>query len=401
MNVKAKPQNRPRLWIVTPELHRRGGTERCLAEQVERWKGAFDIRLYAMEVEGVDLEGVDVQHVRRLPGPHLTRWLYWYRRNQRQRRRDVRRLGAPDAVYTPGGNCPDADAYTVHIVFTKHWEYVRDATMHDLRRPRTFLRSLHRILYWKIVHRLEPKIYGSTAALAALSHRDATYLEEHFGHPAGSVEVIPHGVDAVGFHPDRIARHRAKARAQAGLADDRFVVLLFGNDFHKKGIDTALRAMPHLPAHIVLAVRVDFDPANMLALVKELGIADRVVILPRPEDVIDCFAVADVLIAPSREDAFSMPPMEAMACGIPTIVSAELGFTELVSPGVDAVVLADPNDAEALAAHIRDVAGSHTLRTQLVTAGLALARSLSWDENARRTADMIRAAIATRADARR
>ena len=44
---------RPSIWLVTPELHRRGGTERAVAEQVGRWRSRFDLRVYAMSVEDI------------------------------------------------------------------------------------------------------------------------------------------------------------------------------------------------------------------------------------------------------------------------------------------------------------------------------------------------------------
>ena len=47
---------RPDIWLVTPAIHRHGGTERCVAEEAERWARRFDLRIYSMEVgEDVDV----------------------------------------------------------------------------------------------------------------------------------------------------------------------------------------------------------------------------------------------------------------------------------------------------------------------------------------------------------
>ena len=91
---------RLKVWVVTPELHRRGGTERCLAEQVERWKKRFDLRLYTMRAYGVDLEGVAVRCIPWLPGPHLFRYVWWFVANTLLRAWDARRLGRPNVVYS-------------------------------------------------------------------------------------------------------------------------------------------------------------------------------------------------------------------------------------------------------------------------------------------------------------
>src|SRR5437588_10589848 len=137
---------RLKVWVVPPELHRRGGTERCLAAQMERWKERFDLRLYTMRAYGVDLEGVAVRRILWLPGPHLFRYLWWFAANTLVRAWDARRLGAPDVVYSPGINCLDAEVMSVHIVFAKYWDSLRATVFEAWWHPR----HLHRILSWTL-----------------------------------------------------------------------------------------------------------------------------------------------------------------------------------------------------------------------------------------------------------
>src|SRR5262245_37662483 len=118
---------RPEIWLITPSIHRQGGTERCLAEQAERWADRFDLRTYSMEVgDDVDLSEVSLRKVPRLPGPQLSRFVWWLVANRTARAFDARRIGRPDAVVSPGINALDADAIGVHMVFAKYWERVRD-----------------------------------------------------------------------------------------------------------------------------------------------------------------------------------------------------------------------------------------------------------------------------------
>ena len=72
------------------------------------------------------------------------------------------------------------------------------------------------------------------------------------------------------------------------------------------------------------------------------GVSDRVSLLPYTDDLRTYYAAADVLVAPSRADSFHLPALEAMACGIPVVVSARAGVAELVTPDRDAIVLQDP-----------------------------------------------------------
>jgi phosphatidyl-myo-inositol dimannoside synthase len=381
--------HRFRVWVVSPEVHRQGGTERCLAEQLERWKD-FDLRLYTMRAEGVDLEGVQVRLIPWLPGPHLPRWLWWYLANTLRRRRDARREGPPDVLYSPGVNCPDADVISVHIVFSKYWERVRREILRDLARPRRVARSLHRILYLALVRRLEARIYRGPAALSAVSREDSRELEERYGRPATTVPVIPHGVDAARFSPTM----REKARPAAGRAlglRGQTVALLVGNDAYMKGADVAVRALADLPEHVLLALAGTLDEAAVRAWAREAGVDGRVLLWPHRPDVETYYAAADLLISPSREDAFSLPPLEAMASGLPVIVSARAGVAELVEDEREALVLADPEDPAVLAAAVRRVLEEPGLATRLSQGGRRRAEVLSWDKSAASQGDIVEA----------
>ncbi|MDR7505924.1 MAG: glycosyltransferase family 4 protein [Armatimonadota bacterium] len=382
------PRRRLRVWVVTPELHRHGGTERCLAELVERWRDRFDLRLYTMRADGVDLTGIPVRRIPWLPGPHLVRYIWWYVANTILRRWDALRLGAPDVVHSPGVNCPDADSMSVHIVFAKYWERTGPATWRSLLRRRTAARAAHRILYWALVRRLERVAYSGAATIWAISREDARELENRFNRPPGTVVAIPHGVDARIFSPDARVQRRAAARARMGLGAER-VLLLVGNDAVKKGVDTAVRALASLPPDVVLAVagRVDADLVKRWS--REAGVADRVRLWPHNPEVLDYYAAADVFIAPSREDAFHLPAMEALACGLPDVVSAKTGAAELMEDGRHALVLRDPEDSSALAVLVRCILDDSSLAERLGREGRALAERLSWDANAERAAALL------------
>lgn len=381
---------RPSVWIVTPDLHRQGGTERCLAEQIDRLKERFDITVFAMRIEDIDRAGF---HVRMIPDPRipqLFRWVWWVFANRVVRWRLSRREGRPDAVYSPGINCLDADAITVHIVFLKHWEFVRSQTVADLRSPRTALRAFHRIVYWKLLHAFERRVYGGRASLACLSKWDAAYLEQRFPlRESGGIQVIPHGVDHEHFSPEGVASQRSAARQALGIKPSQRLVMLFGNDLYKKGIDVAVRAIPLLPDDVILGLRGGFDAAPLNDLIDPSLLRERVRIIPAADDALERYAAADLIIQPSREDSFALPPLEAMACGIPVVVSAKAGVAELVTDGVDGLVLVDPEDVDDLADKISAILTNGELKERLIAGGLVLAHALSWEENARRTGDMI------------
>lgn len=389
-----EPKRRLCVAVVTPELHRCGGTERCLAEQVERWRERFDLRLYTMRVEGLTLAGVRVRRIPWIPGPHLLRYVWWFIANHLVRWWDGLWLGPPDVVHSPGVNCLDAEAMSVHIVFAKYWERVRGGVLREMRSPRLALRAVHRVVYWGLIRLLERRVYRGPATIWAISGEDAGELERRFGRPPGSVPVIPHGVDARCFSPEAMVARRSTARMRLGV-DGRRVILLVGNDALKKGMDTAIAALKDLPDDVVLAVAGCVDADLVRRWVAAAGVADRVLLWPYTSEVVDYYAAADLFVAPSREDAFHQPVMEALACGLPSVVSSRAGAAALLEDGRHAVILRDPEDASELSRQLLRLLGDPDLAARLGREGRALAEQCSWDLNADRAAALIEREVTT------
>jgi glycosyltransferase involved in cell wall biosynthesis len=81
-----------------------------------------------------------------------------------------------------------------------------------------------------------------------------------------------------------------------------------------------------------------------------------------------------------------MPPAEAMACGLPVIVSAAAGVSEIITDGEDGLILNDPKDAMALAAMIRRLYEDEAFRTRLGERAAATTVKYTWEHNGRELA---------------
>jgi glycosyltransferase involved in cell wall biosynthesis len=82
---------------------------------------------------------------------------------------------------------------------------------------------------------------------------------------------------------------------------------------------------------------------------------------------------------PSVYEGFGLPCIEAMACGTPVVASDRTALPETCG---DAAVLVDPDDTAAFSAALERVLDDEALRSRLREAGLARARSLTWDRTA-------------------
>jgi len=182
---------------------------------------------------------------------------------------------------------------------------------------------------------------------------------------------------------------RATARAQLGLAAETRLLLAVGNSPATKGFDLALAALAQLPSDVCLALAGRIPAGEASDLLARSDVGERVLVWPHVDDPMLYYAAADVLVAPSREDSFHLPALEAMACGLPVVLSASAGVSELVADGKEALVVDDPTDVASLTAAIRCLLDDAELRERLVTSARALAQRSSWAANADATAALV------------
>ncbi len=92
------------------------------------------------------------------------------------------------------------------------------------------------------------------------------------------------------------------------------------------------------------------------------------------------YNLADVFVYPSFFEGFGFPPLEAMACGAPTIVSNTSSLPEVVGDGA---IMIDPYNADELAFAMRRILEDENLRNNLVTKGLKQSKKFNWDKTAK------------------
>lgn len=373
-----------RLAVVLPSVDKRHGTERRVAECISRLAEEFEIHLYSMAVEDVDLRRVHLHRVPSIPGPHLVGYLWWFFANHLWRWWDASiRGGRPDLVYSPGINCLDADAVTVHVVFSELRRQLGEGLSFRKNPPRFWPKLIHRRLYYRLIRALERRVYSrASLAVGAVSRKVAEELERHFGRK-DSVAVIYQGIDHEVFNRADRLRRRQEMRRQFVIADHEFALLLIGNGWKNKGLDCLLEAMAQLadlPLRLLVAGRDDRAPYE--ARLRESSLQGRVRFLDPSADVVQFYAAADVYVGPSLQDSFAQPPAEAMACGLPVITSSQNGGSEIITHGVDGFILQDARDAAELARLIRQLCENTALRESVAREAGETAARLSWEHNA-------------------
>jgi glycosyltransferase involved in cell wall biosynthesis len=398
-----------RLTVVSPFLDRLHGTELCIIEQIERLASEHncEIHLYSQRVQDVrglrpapDLAekspgSIFWHRVSNIPGPHLLKYLWWFLANHWQRWLDWRSGRVrPDLVYSPGINCLDADVIVVHIVFHAFYERLRSELV--LRRVpmSSWPRLIHRKLYYQLIMFLERRIYRNPGVhLVAVSSLVAVQLKSHF--QRDNVTVISNAVDTTRFTPETRQGKRIGSRKLFQYVDNEFVILLIGNDWKKKGLHTLLMALgllKELPLR-VLVVGSD-DPDLYRPLLDQIVVRDRTRFEKPSRDVLCFYAAADLYVGPSLEDAFNLPILEAMACGLPVIASVYAGCSENIIDGRTGILLEDPQDYTLLAQLIRQMFNDEFMRGRIGrAAACSIHANCSWDRNVEETKKLLESTL--------
>ncbi len=199
-------------------------------------------------------------------------------------------------------------------------------------------------------------------------------LFEHHAVAPERVAVIPNGVDLERFRPGRDPAGREALRRELDCGD-RLVWLLVGHGHHRKGIDTALRALARAgPKESVLWV-AGREEAPGRALALRLGVADRVRFLGAGRDPAELYPAADALLLPTRYDAFANVCLEAAACGLPVVTSGANGAARWL--GEAGWTVEDPEDVDGFADALERLVDAGA-RERLGRAARARAETRSW-----------------------
>lgn len=206
-------------------------------------------------------------------------------------------------------------------------------------------------------------------------------MEQAYPASGPMIRVITPGITMPGLPVNQTSRN--DARAGLGLPADGRCLLFVANDYQKKGLDALLNALARLPCDVILAVVGNSAHIpSFRGQVAKLKLAERVFFLGAAKNIGVAYEAADCLAHPTLEDTFAMVVLEAMAHGLPVVVSGPkyCGISGLLQPGVNAVVLDDPRDENALATAILDVLDHPDFAARLAQEAAAFAKRFQWRE---------------------
>jgi len=207
--------------------------------------------------------------------------------------------------------------------------------------------------------------------------------------PEQKIKVIYNGVGPE-FRPIRDQEAMRRHLERYGLQGPYFLAV--GNICRRKNQQAMVRGFarwlerePDCPQRLVLVGKPDIGAEDLLREIARLGLdSSRVALLgfAADEDLPFLYAGAELLLHTSLYEGFGLPVVEAMACGLPVVLSRASCFPEIAANAAWYVNAGDPAD---IAAAIAEILGNATLREERVQLGFARAQCFRWDVAARET----------------
>ena len=281
-------------------------------------------------------------------------------------------------VVVNGGNCYWNDVNWVHYV---HAEYApkiengKTGKVWRLLRRRFALSTERRSL----------KIAGLTIAN---SNRTKLGLMRLLGVPDSRVCTIYYGTDRDRFRPASPADRRRLRKSLGWRDEEKIAIFIGGLGDRRKGFDTVYSAWRELCRQkwwnanlMVVGSGADLPDWKRRAL--RDGVAPRIHFLGFRDDVPNLLRAADVMVAPTRYEAYGLGVHEALSCGLAAFVSKSAGVSERYPIQLRDFLLDDPDDVDMLVIRLRDwyIDGSGGHKAAIAQLSDEL-RSYSWDDMA-------------------
>jgi glycosyltransferase involved in cell wall biosynthesis len=288
----------------------------------------------------------------------------------------LRRL-KPDAYFGPAGALPLRSVGCPSVI-----------TVHDLaiyRNPGWF--PGRQPLSTRFV---VPRSLARADVIVAVSNHTADDIEELFGVPSSRIDVVPHGVS----HQFRPMGSEDLAIARARLQLPERFILFVGTIEPRKNLTTLLEAWAMLrdrPDLVIVGAwgwlyeQIEERMARLGAGVHHIQGLD-------PAELPAVYNLARVLAHPAWYEGFGFPPLEAMACGTPVVVSDRSSLPELVG---DAGLIVPADDPEPWRQALEKVVGDSDLAADLKRRGVLRAAQFSWSRSADLTWRSIDRAVKT------
>lgn len=223
-----------------------------------------------------------------------------------------------------------------------------------------------------------------------------TEIEKYYPQFSGKIQVVYCGVNTEKFYHIEDTERIEKTKKNLGIESEYFLYL--GTIEPRKNLERLIEAYNILSKRdssvpkLVMAGGKGWLNSGIYNKVKEYGLEERVIFtkyIP-DEDLCPLMNGACAFVFPSIYEGFGMPPLEAMACGVPVVSSGEASLPEVVG---DCAVIVDAYSPESIADGMYRVYTDRELSDDLKKRGMQRAADFTWEKSAQKLHDIYKAVL--------
>lgn len=247
--------------------------------------------------------------------------------------------------------------------------------------------TIHDACHLALSHLLSwpEKFYAKFMMHRAMHRSDIVITDSEFsknellrllGEPQKKLSVIPAAVDHKRFKRVGDAMQQQLLRCKYNLPEK--FILYVGNVKPHKNLSGLLEAFSGVSLSwglVIIGKRKELRHSSKTFDQKKVLFLENV----PDDDLPGLYSLAEVFVLPSFYEGFGLPPLEAMSCGCPTIVSNEGSLPEVCG---DASLFVDPYDVNEIQHAIERLASDSQLRSQLIQQGFKRVKRFSWSDSA-------------------
>lgn len=242
--------------------------------------------------------------------------------------------------------------------------------------------------YILAIEKLNYQTFPKYKKIIAISNSSKNELMKYYNVPSSDIEVIYHGVDSEKFTPPK-----------EKIINKDINLLIVATEFYRKGVKELLYAVRILMnegynVHLNIVGKQRDEGIynfNVEQLCWDLKIPFHVTIYGdvTQKELISFYQNADIFVFPTKYEAFGMPTLEAMSCGLPVITS-KIGAGELIVDKKDGLLLDDYNNVNEIVDKIIFLIENKDIRMRLGNNARTTALKYTWEDTAKKTLDVYR-----------
>jgi UDP-glucose:(heptosyl)LPS alpha-1,3-glucosyltransferase len=356
-----------KIAVVIPKYGLVGGAEQFASELTSRLSDqpGYNFHVFANRWQGAHA-GINFHHVSIVSFPKFLTTISFAYFTRRQLSADRFSLvHSHERIFA-------ADIYTLHGVPHRFW-------IHCVRKKKMSLYDL--ATSW-----VEKKLVtqGNCQKFIAVSNLTRDIFLQEYNIDPQRVTVIHPGVDLNDYATADKRLIRGDIRKEYGFRSEEPIILFASMNFEIKGLDAIMLSLAKLKARqhsfkLLIAGKGNLRKYTQMA--REANIADEVVFtgMLSKEKLIRLYLAGDMYIMLSKFDTFGMVVLEAMAAGLPVIISSNVGAKDLVQEGENGFIISDTSDADYIAAKIALLLDEN-IRRQMAEAAYQTAAQNTWDD---------------------